>query len=462
MEIEQVNDNLSFYWPSGDEFFELQKSLVFGTVSRSKKPAKERKEYYEEKGLNENASRFMKNNLGFGDRSIAEQFNLNLEYNNIPATYSLDFLSFSFMSPIESSTRYLKMDENAFEKFEHCQYQVNYDKYLNQCRFLLKLYDKAYSEFYGFYSDKFPIENIIWNKEDSEESIKKTYHSVIKSKTIDTIKIFLPMSILSNITVCINARALQDLIQRLVMINITWDNAYDPFLIPLVDYLQTNEKVKWLFTYLDSTINIASERIKNTDKRPQCKHDINPHNMVKSGNVTALYLTPDIHIPYNTMPRINRHDKLDINYCAAVYNFNISSSIAAFRDLNRHRNVIKNIITIPYPHLIVTNKDMNTHGMKFLKELKQYDLLNTKTLLGSESMPMGTVVNWTMFGNLCELSNIIELRTGKGGYWEYIQIARDMANCIGHDKNLFQFADMETDFNETLPNLNQEMKKINA
>ena len=58
------------------------------------------------------------------------------------------------------------------------------------------------------------------------------------------------------------------------------------------------------------------------------------------------------------------------------------------------------------------------------------------------------------------VSNIVELRSGKGGYWEYIRLARELAMSVGLQYNLFQHADMTTDYNNTLPTLRQEMKKV--
>ena len=460
MKLEQVSPNLTFYW-SDEENFELHKALLFGTSSRSLKTPEERKTFYEGKGLTSKADNFFIQNLGFGDRSIAEQFNLNFEFNNVPASFSLDFLDFEYMSPIESSTRYLRIPEDYFYKFEHLSYMSGYDKYLENCYFSMEMYNKTFDELGPYYNEKFPFESIEWGNM-SDEDARKAYASTIKSKTADAAKIFLPLSVNTNFTVCMNARAMQDLIGELIYSSVANDNFMKPLIDPLINYLQTDSRLKSLFSKLPETIKIASQRVANIHMRlkPMLKANV----WGQSGTVKAYNLTKDtVPVLPQKMPRINRHDKVDESYKLNQFLFSITSSIAAFRDLNRHRQVEKHKIAYHNPITLLCNDDIWYNFYDYIDEYYQghaLDEIPSKSgTLRYMGFPLGTAMKWHLYANLFEVSNIVELRSAKGGYWEYIQLARDIAKSVGLGYNLFQEADMTTDYNETLPTLRQEMKK---
>lgn len=465
MKLESASPNLTFYW-SDEENFELHKALLFGTSSRSHKKPEDRKQFYEGKGLTTKADSFFTENLGFGDRSIAEQFNLNFEYNDVPATFSFEFLDFPFMSPIESSTRYLRIPEGYFYKFEHLQHMAGYDKYLENCDFSLDIYNRAFDELVAFYKEKFPVENIEWGQEMSNDDVTRAYNSTIKSKSADAVKIFLPFSVNTNFTVCMNARALQDLIGRLVYYNIMNEGFIKPLLDPLIKYVSENSQTKSLFSKLPEVINIWSKRAENTELRPKVTADVELWG--ESGLVNAYNMTEDV-VPIipNRMPRVNRHDRIDDNYSLNMFVFEVISSIGAYRDLNRHRHAQTHAMGINNPIILIPNKDMKENFLNYLGEYQKDNVLDEIPKKESRPLfyagcPLGASIKWHMYTNLFELSNIVELRTTKGGYWEYIQIARDLAKSVGMQYNLFEHADFVTDYNNTLPTLRQEMKKVIA
>ncbi len=459
MQFEKISDNITLV-KSEEDTFELHKSLLFATTSRSLKSVEERKEFYEQKkGLTEKSNSFMSENLGFGDRSIAEMYNFNLEFYKVPLTFSLQCLAFEYISPQESSTRYLRMPEDFFHKFEHMSHLPGYDNYLNFCSSSLKLYNKAFEDVFKFYRAKFPAENIEWGKMSNDE-INTAYNSTIKSKTADAVKVFLPMSTYTNFNCVINARALQDLIGELVFFNNLNDGLIKPFLDPLINYVKTNENTKALFSKLDDTISIWSQKTMHHDKFPKMQveapvHHVTPH-------VVSYNMCPYYNIPVNTVPRVNRHDRLNTVYKYSQFVFTITSSLGVYRDMNRHRAVHKGLLSLHVPLMLIINEDMTKNFSEYVQEFTGNFLLRdiASVPLYHASLPLGVAIDWSMVCSLYELSNIVELRTGKGGYWEYIRLARELAQHIGMRYNIFEHADMTTDYNETLPTLKQEMKKV--
>lgn len=451
MLLESISDHITFYW-SNDPTFELHKSYIFGTVSRSKKKAKDRKKFCEDKGLEENSNRFFKENLAFGDRSIAEQFNLNVEFNNVPITFSTDFLAFSFMSPIESSTRYLRMD--SYYEFLNFSYNHGYDLFRRNCDHALKTYQKAYDPLNKFYKEKFPMESIDWKGID-ESAIKGTWERAINSKTFDAIKVFLPAATLTNMTICMNARAMQDCV-----VDASYEDhhvgLHSPFLEPLRQYLSNDWKTASLFKHMKQAIADYNTRGENGIPILNKNAYVNV-----SGNVKVWEQTKDSFTrpSYNGV-RTNRHIRLPKAYQHNMFLIDIESSLGAFRDLQRHRQVTKTISGFLLPFRLEIIKDLGINFSSIVKEFNEgldlYGLQNNP--LQVACAPLGLKMKWSMFGSLYEISNIVELRTQHGGYWEYIQIARDIAKAIGNN-SYFQHADMETNYNETLPLLKQEMKK---
>ncbi|MDR4491352.1 MAG: FAD-dependent thymidylate synthase [Candidatus Nitrosocosmicus sp.] len=461
MKFEKITPNITFVWPDEDKY-ELHKSLLCATTSRSHKSIEERKEFYDKKGLTANAVRFMTENLGFGDKSVSEMCNFIIEFHNVPMDFSLQFLSFEYQSPQESSSRYLRMPQDHFYKYENMQYEPGYDSYLMNCEYSISLYNKAFDDLYRFYEEKFPVENIDWAQM-SEKDIKTAYNSTIKSKTADAVKIFLPMSTLTTFNTCINARALQDVIGQLTYVNLLNERSFDPFLKPLVKYLKEDEKTSALFSKLDSTINIWSQKATNKALQPKFKLKTDPFGA--TDHVDCYYLTPDCEIPVNQMPRENRHDRLDPTYKLNLFLFKIVSSIGAFRDMNRHRAVYKTLQNVYFPRALVPNNDMLTNFEQYLEDYVEGNVMESikSTTLFQSALALGTAVEWMMVSDLYELSNIVELRSGKGGYWEYVRLARELAECVRKDKyNIFEHADFTTDYETSLPTLRNEMKKVAA
>ena len=453
MILEKINDNITWYWANEPEF-ELQKSLVFGTVSRSLKSAKERLDFYKEKGLTQNANRFHEENLGFGDRSIAEQYNLNFELNNVPISFTTEFLSFPFMSPIESSTRYLKIGKDDYYKFEALSYDHNYDDFISQVELGLEMYLKAYEPLLKYYKEKFPFEGFEWGDLEDGKA-RKSWTRAIEVKAIDAIKIFLPMATKTNATICMNARGLQDAVAKLEALNFKYNWALNPIMNAFKRYLREHNTLKSLFKHLGNQIRNELEHVHNNmpflERKIPSDECIGQVCMTKMNNI---YGDP----PEYKFKRFDRFHRLPEMYKHFWYEMSITSSLAAFRDLQRHRQVVKTYHQTF--DVIMQNEDMRTYFPSFVDEYlsaSQTDKLANHKCFRENASPLGLAIKWSMTGNLYELSNIIELRTGRGGYWEYIEICRNMALCIGG--NFFEHADILTDYNETLPYLRQELRK---
>lgn len=466
MQIQQISKNITAYWPD-DSNYELFKSLLFGTVSRSLKGPKERYEFYKNKkdGLEGNAKRFLETNLGFGDESIAEQFNFNLEFHEVPIMFSFEWLYHPYQSPIESSTRYIKLDGSYYYDYPQFSYDFLYDDFISEIKHGMNTYIKAQEPVKKFYEEKFPIESIDWTGVE-EENIKTRYDSAIKSKTNDAVKIFLPMSTKTNFTTCLNARALKNLLVELAKSNVQFFGAYDQILMPLIRYVQTDPQTECLFGRLHQSIvdGLKQHQDELTNKVEEVSFTM-PDGM--SERVAISKLTPH-NIPTYPTKRPNRFCKVPEVYRKHLFNVEVYSSLAVIRDLFRQRPPFKEIFSLGSEKWeLVAHKDMIDHFPSILNEYKEGSKINElmiapNPLLKIGAMPLGLKVRWRMYATLYDLSNIVELRSGSGGYWEYIQIARDIATIINKNglyDNLFLNADMTTNYNETLPTLRQEMKK---
>lgn len=445
---------------SDEEDYQLKKSLLISTTSRSWKNAQERYQIYSEleEGINAKATKFMKENLGFGDKSIAEPYVVDLEYDNVPCLFSMRFLACPFLSPIESSTRYIKVPKDHFYKYEVYQHDKDYDKYLTHCRGSLEIYNRAFDYFNHIFLEKFPLESIDWGQDLTDEQISKSYNSALKSKIADTVKIFLPMSTLTNFACSINARALEEWMASLLAYSGKNANIHRELLDPLYKYC-TEGRLAPLFTHFDKTLKAAEAKYPNHMTLNLIDQKIN----WETDNIVSCYLTPHLNIPKNVVPRQSRHDKISSIYKYNIFHFDIISSLAAYRDMNRHRMVEHDIEDILWPIQMIPSHDMLEHGNEFLKDYESLNMIYDikHFVLRTSGLPMGAKIQWRMLASVYDIVNIVELRSGKGGYWEYIELAREMAEHVGmDDKNLFQHADFTTDPMSVLPTLRTEMKKV--
>src|SRR3989344_6058575 len=172
-------------------------AVAFAKCSRSPEPfdkiAKE---------INEDKSRKFHEKwvVGYGHSSVAEHAVLSLAIENISILATKVIEDNRLASYTEKSSRYQLFDKENYYKPEKIMGSKLAKLYEDTCDFILDVYSDIAPKLIEFFKRKFPYENDI----------------EIKNKALDCARYLLPVSVLTNLGITINARNLENAITKLL------------------------------------------------------------------------------------------------------------------------------------------------------------------------------------------------------------------------------------------------------
>lgn len=145
--------------------------------------------------------------VGYGHSSVAEHAILHIAVENISRLAVECLESNRLASYTEKSTRYQIWEADNFFLPEEIRGSAVEDKYLETCKLLFKEYRLAFNHILEY------LRKIIKRQKDESE---KAYSSRIRSCSADVCRYYLPTSSLANVGVSINARALENMLRKML------------------------------------------------------------------------------------------------------------------------------------------------------------------------------------------------------------------------------------------------------
>jgi len=391
--------------------------------------------------------------VGYGHSSVAEHAVLSLAVENVSILATKVIEDNRLASYTEKSTRYQVYDKTRYFKPKNLMQSDLGRLYEETVDFLMDKYQEFIPMMAAFLKKKYPK---------APEIPGNLYEIQIKNKVLDNIRYVLPVSVLTNLGMTVNARQLEHAIVKLLS-------------HPLEEMKEIGEDVK------KAALSITPTLVKHTNPNNyfietdkvlegfafEKTNDLKPDNKggaflvewdseAEDKLVAALLYRYSKH-SYAQVKRLvnslsvddkeriideslSRREKFDAplrEFEHIFYTFDILMDYGAFRDIQRHRMCTQ------------SNQDFTVeNGYSITDEVieagldKEYKLCMDKVVKAYKEIvkqfpkeaqyviPLAFKKRTLFTMNLRELHHFIKLRSGKMGHISYRRIAQQMFDCI--------------------------------
>ncbi len=414
------------------------KAVAFAKCSRSPEPfdkiANE---------LNEDKSRKFHEKwiVGYGHSSVAEHAVLSIAIENVSMLATKVIEDNRLASYTEKSTRYQVFDRDHYFKPKKIMNSKHAKLYEETSNFILDTYQRIFPIMLAFVKKKYP------RKEEPE----KLYEIKMKNKALDNIRYLLPVSVLTNLGMTINARNLEHGIIKLLthpleeMHEIGEDIKTAALNVTptLIKYTKYNE-------YLGETEKaMEEEAIKDTPNNEQgailVEFDQDADNKLVTAllyrfsqlsykqikeKVKSMNKEEKEKIVDEALQRLGKFDRPLRELEHVYYTFDILMDYGAFRDVQRHRMCTQTNQEFTTINSYDIPVEIEEAGLKqdyeecmqkaeaAYNEMKK-DLPKEAAYIIPMAYRKRTLFTW----NLRELFHFIKLRSGITGHESYRKIA---------------------------------------
>lgn len=323
--------------------------------------------------------------LEYGDESIAELVTAQISLQNISniMTKTIEELRIG-LSYLEKSSRYVRYDRKHDDRFLYLRPEKigleGEDKaaYEELCDDLFQYYASNYKKAQEFFSNKYPIETIMFADSDSKpafledldekerENAEKSYKSSVRARALDDLRFLLPASTLTNLGISGNGRSFISMIQKLQtsgspeahsLANAVYeelskelpeliDSAVSSHGKKLVEYKRSLDD--FTFTEPAQTKNPGQsvELLKYDEDDMALRNSLSTlafangqNDVMTSGEIVQSKSREELDGVVQRLAslRSNRRHKLHRAFEMVPYTFQITTNYGAFRDLQRHR-----------------------------------------------------------------------------------------------------------------------------
>ena len=413
-------------------------AVAFAKCSRSPEPfdkiAKE---------LNEDKSRKFHEKwvVGYGHSSVAEHAVISLAIENISILATKVLEDNRLASFTEKSSRYQIFDKENYYKPEKMMSSRFAKLYEETSDFILDIYTGLIPKLLDFFKKKFPDEADI----------------EIKNMALDCARYMLPVSVLTNLGMTINARNLENAVVKLLThpleevqeIGKELKEAALKITPTLLKHVEYN---KYLAETTKEMEKLTSTVIKNKDND---KEDVVlvEYDKEAEDKLLAALLYRFSKLPYNNikeqvkkMPskekekiidealkRLGKFDKPLRELEHIYYTFDILVDYGAFRDIQRHRMATQTNQDFNVEHSYSIPEEIIEAGFKDKFEECMSKAISAFNEISKEfpreaqyAIPLAFKKRILMTCNLRELFHFIKLRSGKTGHASYRKIAQKM------------------------------------
>ena len=399
------------------------------------------------KELNEDKSRKFHEKwvVGYGHSSIAEHAVLSIAIENVSILATKVIEDNRLASFTEKSTRYQVFDKNRYYKPKKIMNSKFNRLYEESCDFIL-----------DSYANSIPIvTKFLEKKYTNEKEIE------IKNRTLDNLRYLLPVAVLTNLGMTINARNLEHAIVKLLThplqemqeIGKEIKEAALKITPTLIKYVKFNEysaeTMKALEKFSDK---IKTEKIEEKEGVSLVEYDKDAEN-----KLVASLLYRFSQLPYNEIKKkvnnLNKEEKEKIIDEAlkrltkfdrplrelehVYYTFDVLMDYGSFRDIQRHRMctqtnqefTIKHGYNIPDEIIEAGLKDKFIECMEKAKKAYK-EIVKEFPKEAQYIIPLAFNKRLLITMNLRELFHFIKLRSAKQGHISYRKIAQQMYKLI--------------------------------
>jgi len=424
-----------------------ERAVVFAKCSRSSKSFDEIAKELREGEASEFHKKWV---IGFGHESIAEHAVLNLAIENVSILATKVIEDARLASFTEKSTRYQVFNRERYYKPRKIMESEFRDVYEETCDFIMDTYNKLIPKMIEFMKNKYPKK---------QQENERFYEVKIKNKALDVLRYMLPVSILTNLGMTVNARELRNVIKKLKShsleemkeIGKAIENASRKELPTLSTDIKEDSYLKEVSQKLES---FAKERINVSEEREKVKlveYDKDALNKVLTSllyrfsngsyeeikeKVRVMTEEEKEKIIDMAFSNFKRFDKTLRELEHVYYTFDILIDYGAFRDIQRHRMCTQtNQELTPYygydiPEEIIEAGFKNEFVECMEKAKEAYEKIKH---LGKEAqyvLPLAYRKRVLFTMNLREIFYFVKLRSSKAGHKSYREVAQKIYELV--------------------------------
>ena len=423
-------------------------AVAFAKTSRSPEPfdkiAKE---------LDEDKSRQFHEKwvVGYGHSSVAEHAVLSIAIENVSIRATKVIEDNRLSSYTEKSTRYQVFTKDRIYKPKNIMSSELKNTYLNAISVLFDTYDSLFEKLTVFMKKKYPNDNNL---------DEKRYNIFIKNKVLDNIRLVLPVSILTNLGMTVNARNLEYALVKLLSHNLEEmheiaeeiKQAAIKIVPTLIKYVKKNSYIIETSKELEKKANEILSSIKDNSRKENYVELVEYDKDAIDKIITALLYRfsgksySAIREKIKNMPEkekeqifsialksLDRFDRPLRELENSYYAFDVVMDYGAYRDLQRHRMCMQTSQVFTPDLGFVLPEDIKAAGLEsqYTKAMKTaeeayYKLRKEFPYEAQYVLPMAFRKRTLFVMNLRELFHLIPLRSGKAGHFSYRDIAQKM------------------------------------
>ncbi len=403
------------------------------------------------KELNEDKSRQFHEKwiVGYGHSSVAEHAVLSLAIENVSILATKVIEDNRLCSFTEKSSRYQLFDRNRYYKPKNLMASS-----------LGKVYQETADYILDTYNSLFPTMVEFWKKKhlQSEDVSDKLYQVQLKNKVLDVLRYMLPVSVLTNLGMTVNARNLEHAIVKMLShpleemreIGEEIKEAALKVTPTLVKYTKYNGYMGETYPAMEK---VAEEKIGTVSGDEEQKAILVEYDKDADNKLIAALLFRFSNLPYKkikdkvekmdneekakivdeAMKKMGKFDRPIRELEHIYYTFDVLMDYGAFRDLQRHRICTQTNQECTVCHGYCTPVEIVEAGIKDKYDecmslaLGAYKKISKEFPKEAQYIVPLAFRKRTLFKlNLRECHHLINLRTSKFAHASYKSIAKQM------------------------------------
>ncbi len=425
-------------------------AVAFAKCSRSPEPFD-----FIAKELNEDLSRKFHERwiVGYGHSSVAEHAVLSIAIENVSILATKVIEDNRLASFTEKSTRYQVFDKNRYYKPAKIMKSKHAGLFESTCNMLIDVYTEMYPKMLDFVKMK---------NSRTDDADEKLYEVRMKAKALDNARYILPVGVLTNLGMTVNARQLEHALKKLMSHNLDEmreigaeikESALKvtPTLVKYADYSEYLAKTpRQIHLFAENKLKIL--RTDDSERTALVEYDKDAED-----KVIAALLYSNTHYSYRQIrdrirlmknedkkqvidlatEGMGKFDSAPREFEQIYYTFDILIDYGAFRDIQRHRlcTQINQEVTAAHGFVVpseIADAKLDRQFADTMRKAKEaYDVIAQD--FPDEAaylVPMAYKKRVLMTMNLRELCHFIKLRSGKVGHVSYRRLAQQMWELI--------------------------------
>jgi len=390
--------------------------------------------------------------VGYGHSSVAEHAVLSIAVENISILATKALEDNRLASYTEKSTRYQVFDKTRYYKPLKLMQSKHGKLYEKTADFILDKYERLFPRMMEHVRKRMLREDCV-----SEQ----LHEARVRNQALDSLRYLLPVSVLTNLGMTVNARELENAVMKLLT-------------HPLDEMKEIGEEIKCtalkvtptLLKYTDASeylaqTNLAMESLADemllSKTQPQAKVELVQWDTDAVDRIAACLLYRYSQKPYKqvvaavrdmrdadkekiideALSRMGKHDRPLRELEHASYTFDILIDYGAFRDIQRHRMAtqsnqdftVENGYSVP-PLIIEAGMEKEYRECMLLAECAYREISRDFPKEAQYIIPLAYRRRVLFTMNLREIYHFVKLRSGRTSHYSYKKVAQEMYRLV--------------------------------